>query len=126
MLQSFFAKIDGKYQGIPFGDVDYIEANKNYVRIVTANNRFLIHATMKQMEGKMPHHLFFRIHKSYIVAINRITAFDHEYLYLQNTRLPLGANYFEPLKGRLVIICSEVKQVKRKINQIVAEIQIEN
>ena len=112
MVHTFFIKIDRKYQSISFDDIDYIEASKNYVRILTAKQKFFPHATMKQMEEKLPHNLFCRIHKSYIVALNKITAFDHEYVYLKNTKLPLGANYIEGLKNRLIIICAEAKQVK--------------
>ena len=125
MLHSFFIKIDGKYQSIAFDDVDYIEANKNYVRIVTSKQKFFPHARMKQMEEKLPHNLFWRIHKSYIVALNKITAFDHDYVYLKNTKLPLGANYFEGLKNRVIIICSDVKKVKEIDSKNSHEVQIE-
>lgn len=125
MLNSFFIKLNGKYQGIAFDDVDYIEANKNYVHVITSKQKFFSHARMKQMEEKLPHNLFWRIHKSYIVALNKITAFDHEFVYLKNTKLPLGSNYYEALKNRLIIICSEMKQTKDIDSDAVLKIQIE-
>jgi DNA-binding LytR/AlgR family response regulator len=109
MLHSFFIRIDGKYQGIAFDDIHYVEACKNYVRIVTATQSFLPHVTMKQVEEQLPLNLFCRIHRSYIVSLNKITAFDHEFIYLKKVQLHLGPQYFELLKSKLLIICSEVK-----------------
>jgi DNA-binding LytR/AlgR family response regulator len=123
MLHSFFVKIEGKYQSIAFDDIDYIEACKNYVRIVTVEQKFFPHTTMKQMEEKLPQNLFCRIHKSYIIALNKITAFDHEHVYLKSIRLSLGANYFEGLKNKLIVICPEQKQVKEIDSQKSFKIQ---
>jgi DNA-binding LytR/AlgR family response regulator len=65
---------------------------------------------MKQMEEYLPQNLFCRIHRSYIVSLNKIEAFDHEYVYLKKMQLYLSPQYFDVLKTKLIIICSDCKQ----------------
>ena len=76
MFTSFFARVNGKFQNITVDHIQYIEANKNYVRIITDASSYVIHATLNTIEQQLPPNLFCKIHRSYIVAVNKIVAFD--------------------------------------------------
>jgi DNA-binding LytR/AlgR family response regulator len=109
-MNSFFLKVDGKYKKILFGEILYVEAYNNYVRIHTLKKHFLAHYSLKQLEEHMPSSQFYRIHKSYIVAVDKITEFDCESVYIDTVQLPLSTQYIETLKSKLNIICSEKKR----------------
>ena len=69
-----FVKADKKLVKIKFEDIIYIEGLKDYVIIRMDDSRVITLQTMKSLDGKLPTNLFKRIHRSYIVGINKITA----------------------------------------------------
>lgn len=109
MLRHFFIRLDGKYQKIPFDDIRYVEACKNYIRIVTGVKSYMVLITMKQIERVLPQNIFCRIHRSYIVSLNFINAFDHELVYLDGIDLPLSAQFLESLQHKVYIVTSELR-----------------
>lgn len=106
MIEFIFARVNGKYYNIPVAEIRFIEAKKNYVRIVTGDQSFLAHVTLSHIEKKLPQNLFCRIHRSYIVAISKVKWFDcgYAYLNLKDTRLPISTVYFELLKTKVLIV----------------------
>ena len=65
--------------------------------------------TMKQIEQLLPAALFRRIHKSYIVSMDRVVEFDSDTVYLKNKQLPIGENYRQAFENSLLIAKSEYK-----------------
>jgi two-component system, LytTR family, response regulator len=110
-MNSFFLKAEGKYKKIMFSDILFVEGNKNYVYIQTSKDRFVVHYTLKQIEESLPAAHFVRIHKSYIIAVDRITAFDSEAIYIEKIQLPLSAGFTRALKSKLNIVCNEKKKM---------------
>src|SRR4051812_33258280 len=103
-MDAFFVRVNGKYHGISFCEIRYVEAFKNYVRIYTTTQNYVVHHTLKQIEEHLPINQFCRIHKSYIISVKRLTAFDHESVYIDRNQLPLSSQYFEPLKNKVHIV----------------------
>jgi hypothetical protein len=93
MHNCFFVRTGGKYLRINYSDVVCIEGCKNYVRIVTDKKSHLVLATMKRMELLLPVTHFVRIHKSYIIPIERLTEFNAEVAYLGTKFFPVGKQY---------------------------------
>lgn len=76
------------------GEIIYVEAVKDYVRIVTPTRRLLTQQTLTALEGLLPAEKFCRIHRSYIVRTDCITAYDRESVTLTDgTRLTVGKTY---------------------------------
>jgi two-component system, LytTR family, response regulator LytT len=113
-MKSFFLKIEGRFRKILFSEILYVEAYKNYVRIQTSKERFIAHYTLKQIEGSLPSTLFIKIHKSYIVAIDKISEFDCQTVYVTEAELPLSAQFSKTLRSKLNIVHSEQK-IKLKV-----------
>lgn len=109
MIKYFFIRKDGRYVKINFHDIIYLEGRRNYIRIVTGNEFYMVLITMKQLEKLLPTALFRRIHKSYIVSMDKIMEFDSEKVYLKNKQLPLGENYRRAFENSLIIAKSENK-----------------
>lgn len=85
----FFIRVEGKYIRIRFSEIRYIESLKNYCKLVTGTGSYMVLISMKQVEDALQRHLFCRIHRSFIVSINHITAFDEDSVYIGDLELPL-------------------------------------
>lgn len=97
----FFVKADKKLVKVKFDDIIYIEGLKDYVIIRMENQRVITLQTMKSLEDKLPPEKFQRIHRSYIVAVDKIEAVMGNMLEVlekgQAKHLPIGKNYREEL-----------------------------
>ena len=87
-------------------DIFFIEALKDYVVINTINKRYTIHSTMKDIERKMPQDYFLRVHRSYIVRVDKIAQIEQPNLILEdnNKIIPIGGSYKEELIKRINLI----------------------
>ncbi len=96
-----FVKADKKLVKINYKDIIYIEGLKDYVIIRMDNGRVITLQTMKSLEEKLPPQAFKRIHRSYIVNIERINAVIGNMVEVveknQAKHLPIGKNYRDEL-----------------------------
>jgi len=98
----------GKMLKINLKDIDYIEGMKNYVAIHHAGQKTMALLNMKDLEERLSKKHFTRVHKSFIVAINKITAVEGNQIILKNVKsdILLGETYrssfFELMKNKLV------------------------
>lgn len=76
--RSAFIKTDREYRNIEFDQILYVAGMKDYVLIYLASEPepIVTHITLKAIEEKLPSDMFMRVHRSYIVALNKITAID--------------------------------------------------
>jgi DNA-binding LytR/AlgR family response regulator len=79
-----------KWLRVGIDQILYIEAMREYVKVVTTEGTHLIHQSMKSMEEQLPADLFLRIHKSYIVAISRIRSVEGREALIGKQRLPIS------------------------------------
>ncbi len=96
-----FVKADKKLVKINYNDILYIEGLKDYVIIRMNTSRVITLQTMKSLEEKLPQHMFKRIHRSYIINLNKINAIIGNMVEVieknQPKHLPIGKNYREEL-----------------------------
>ena len=97
----FFVKADKKLVKIMFSEILYIEGLKDYVIIKKEEGRVIALQTMKSLESKLPSNLFKRVHRSYIVNIQRINAVVGNSIELTEhnkpKHIPIGKNYKDEL-----------------------------
>jgi len=94
----FFVKSDKKLVKVKYEDINYIEGLKDYVIIrMTNNTRIVTLQTMKSLEAKLPSNLFKRIHRSYIVALDKIAAVIGNMVEIDKKHIPIGKNYRDEL-----------------------------
>lgn len=84
-----------KFLKIDHDDILYIEGLKNYISIYTATQRIVTYQTLRELEIQLPQPPFYRIHKSYIVPINKVRMIEGHVLYIGNQALPIGNTYRE-------------------------------
>ncbi len=103
----FVVKAGGRVFFVRADEIDWIEAAGNYVKLHVGNETHLFRETMNAVEARLDADMFFRIHRSHIVNIERIRElqpwFNGEYVvFLKNgTRLTLSRGYRERLQERV-------------------------
>ncbi len=98
---SFFVKHKGYYISLRPEDVLYFEALSDYVNIYTGTGKHTIYSTMKAVEARLPAADFFRIHRSYIIRLDKITVIEENCVFLNDTCLPVGKSYMKEFTKRL-------------------------
>lgn len=103
---SIYVRADYRLNKVNFSDIYYIEALKDYVVINTADNIYTTHATMKEMVSILPSSEFVRVHRSYIVRLDKIFSIKYPYLVIEGKMkvIPIGGLYRKELYGRLNIV----------------------
>ena len=98
-----FVKSNSKLVKLRNDEIYYIEALKDYVVIHTPGTRYTIHSTMKDIESKMGEDEFIRVHRSYIVRIDKIATIEYPNLTLENIKkiIPIGGSYRDDLNKRI-------------------------
>lgn len=101
-----FVKANQRLVKIKYEDIYFIEALKDYVVINTLERRYTIHSTMKDIERKMPEKQFVRVHRSFIIRIDKIKEIDHSNVVMDQDKkvIPVGGSYKELLQERLNMI----------------------
>ncbi len=98
----FFVKADKKLVKVRFDDIIYIEGLKDYVIIRMDDSRVITLQTMKSLEEKLPDDIFQRIHRSYIVNVQKIEALMGNMVEVMEKgkvkHLPIGKNYRDELQ----------------------------
>jgi two-component system response regulator LytT len=98
-----FVKSNSRMVKIRANDIYFVEALKDYVIINTATARYTVLSTMKNIEQKLPSKDFIRVHRSFIVLIDKIVAIDHNVLLMEDDKkeIPIGGSYKDELVKRL-------------------------
>ena len=90
---NLFIKTDYKIVRIPINTILYIEAKQNYISVITNESAVMSLQSIKSIEQKLPVNKFIRIHKSYIVSIDKIDTIERSSIHIGKITLPLSENY---------------------------------
>jgi DNA-binding LytR/AlgR family response regulator len=88
-----FVKTEHRMQKVFFKDIMYIEGMKDYLRIVTHDQRIMTLLSFKKVEEMLPAPNFIRVHKSFIVAIDKIESIERSRIKILDMLIPVGENY---------------------------------
>ncbi len=94
-------KADHKVHRIKLDDILFIQSMREYVAFHTAAGRLLSLNSLKSLEESLPPERFIRIHKSYIVAIDKIDTLEGNLVHVGKEKLPIGASYREAVVIRV-------------------------
>ncbi len=84
-----------KFIKVNYDDILYIEGLKNYVSIYTATQRIVTYQALRELEIQLPQPPFYRVHKSYIVSIEKIRMIDGNTVFIDEQAIPIGDTYRE-------------------------------
>lgn len=98
---SFLVKVDGAMVEIDFQDVLFAQSYGNYVKIFCFKKIYVASITTSELESLLNTNNFMRIHKSYIVAIDKIKSFDKNTILIGEETIPIGITYKRALSDKL-------------------------
>ena len=101
-----FVKSNSRLVKVKTNEIYYVEALKDYVNIHTGDNKFTVHSTMKDMLAKLSANEFLRVHRSYIVRVDKIMAIEQNNLVIEDEKkiIPMGGSYRDELQSRLKFV----------------------
>ncbi|MGA0559671.1 LytR/AlgR family response regulator transcription factor [Larkinella sp. VNQ87] len=98
---SMMVKVDADWLRIKLSDLLYAQSWGNYVKLFLPGRMLLTPLTTAELESRLPSDQFIRVHKSYIVAINRIDKLSGNTVLIGESELPVGITYRRELLERL-------------------------
>ncbi|PIF29978.1 LytTR family two component transcriptional regulator [Flavobacterium sp. 9] len=101
VINSVSVKVDGYFMDIELDQLLFAQSFGNYVKLHTIKRTYLASITTSEFEKCLPEKNFMRIHKSYIVALDKIETTDKDFVIIKNEKLPIGITYKRELSDRL-------------------------
>lgn len=97
-----YLKVEKDMKKVFVKDIVYIEGWKDYVKLFLTNGKLLlVKQTISAMENLLSEHMFLRIHRSYIVSLNRISGYNGLSIQLDTREIPIGRLYKQAVMERL-------------------------
>ena len=88
---ALFIKEKHMFTKILLADILYIRSDDNYLELHTKTKKFTIRETLKNILGQLPQNSFFKVHKSFIINLNAITAINHVHVMIEKIEIPITA-----------------------------------
>lgn len=98
----FFIKSDGQFIKIKLDDVLFFESEKDYVFIYTVQKRYLTLLSLKQLERELPPDKFLRVHRSYVISVDKVDLIDGNQIVIRDKRIPVSRGFQETIFNTLV------------------------
>lgn len=96
-----FIKKDNKLIRMPLDEIHYVEALADYVNLYTLQGRHTILSTMKAIENKLPARDFCRVHRSFIVRMDKIKEIEDNNIHILDKEIPISRSYKDVLLDKL-------------------------
>jgi len=102
--KTIFIKSDSRLVQISTEDILWIEALGNYMRIFTVDNKFTILSTMKDIVTKLPSDQFTRVHRSFVIRVDKINSIEDNYILIGSKQISIGKAYKDELSKKLNLL----------------------
>ena len=93
----FFIRSANSYEKVYFNDILFVEASQNYMTVHTVKGKLMALITIKSLEEQLPVRKFLRIHKSYIISLEKVTSLRGNEVIIGAHKIPIGKNYKEQI-----------------------------
>jgi DNA-binding LytR/AlgR family response regulator len=93
-----YLRSDRKMVKVALQDIIYIESLKDYIKVVATTGTIITKQSISSIEETLPKDMFVRIHRSYIVALNKIKSYSNELVWLGTAELPISRMYKNELE----------------------------
>jgi two-component system, LytTR family, response regulator len=90
-----FVKTDSRIVNVSLNDILYIEGLKDYIAIHTTKEKLITLESLKTLEEGLPAQKFMRVHKSYIISIEKIDSIERSRIFIKDAVIPIGDTYRE-------------------------------
>jgi len=97
----FHVKAEGKLYQVEQNDILYFEALGDYVQVITMSKKLVTHDTMRNIEDNLPSRRFLRVHRSYIISLEKIEFVEGNRVKIGEDFIPVGQSYKSNLESYL-------------------------
>lgn len=104
MTDCLFVNDEESFIKVAFDEIDWLKAEGNYTMIHAHDQRIIIQNTFKEVESKLPESDFMRVHRSYIVRLDAVEAFDSHCLRVGDNMIPMNRRTRTSLSSRFNIL----------------------
>jgi len=91
--ERIFLKVNGRFEKILLDEILWIESDHNYSTIVTVNQKYVLIDSLVSIEEKLSHPHFLRVHRSYIVNMQKVDSFEEYRLFIQKAEIPVSKTH---------------------------------
>jgi DNA-binding LytR/AlgR family response regulator len=102
-----FVKVNSVLEKINLGEILYVEAMADYVQIQCAKQRYVVHSTMRSIENSFPAGLFFRVHNSYIIRLDKISKIEDNSVVIGEKVIPVSRAKIKSLLQQINLLRGE-------------------
>lgn len=88
-----FLNVQKRKVKILYSEIVYIESQREYIKIVTTKRDYISKMGTQEIEGLLPSSMFKRIHRSYIISLNKIESYTAESVEVNGVSIPVGRDY---------------------------------
>ena len=88
-----FIKVGSSTVKVSINEIKFIEGLKDYIKIYVNNHSIVTKCTIKHIENELPETLFSRVHKSYIVSIDKIDRIEFNHVHIGQKSIPIGMQF---------------------------------
>ncbi|MDP2415270.1 LytTR family DNA-binding domain-containing protein [Daejeonella sp.] len=96
-----YLKVDRRMVKVDVKDILWIESQKDYIKVVLSDKELISKQKISILEELLPEEEFLRIHRSFIIAVNKIESFNSSKIEIGAKELPIGRNYKNDCQRRL-------------------------
>lgn len=101
---TFFVKFNSLLLKINTPDICWVEALADYCAVHTADQKYMVHSSMKEIVNKLPKNDFIRIHNSFIVRVDKISTIEGNNLYINKQTIPISRGKQKDLLNRIKLL----------------------
>ena len=104
LKNDFYVNIDRRLIKIDLSSIYLIEAKGDYINIKTEDKNYVVHSTLKKIEGKLPDSLFLKVHRSYIINVKKIIDIEDNSVLIKKDVVPVSRSNRPELMKRLDLL----------------------
>lgn len=99
-----FIKDNKVIRKLDTNDILWVEAKGDYIKIFVPDKSYIVHGSLKMIEDKLPSQKFMRVHRSYLIAFNKIDYIEDRIVYIHNQPIPISESYKDALLKNLQLL----------------------
>jgi DNA-binding LytR/AlgR family response regulator len=102
--QHFFIKVDNRFVKLLFDEVMWVESLGDYIQFFTTEKRYTVHMTLKKVEERLPSDRFLRVHRQYIVNLEKIVDIQDNSILIKDKVIPISRSHKDGLMQKLNLL----------------------
>lgn len=102
--EDLYINIDRRLIKLKFDEILVVEAQGDYIEVKTEKENYRVHTTLKKIMGKLPEHIFFHIHRSYVINFTKIIDIEDNSVLIEKNVIPISRSNRPELMRRLNLL----------------------